>query len=288
MRISLLKTLPVAIAALLAAGISAAAEDGVSADKIVFGQAAALDGPAGALGQGMKVGLDAAFAEVNKAGGVKGRKLELKSVDDGYEPNKSIEAVKKLLGEDKVFAIAVIGARDIARYAVPISAEQLIERQARRFADDIPTRDIDGSSNTNQGLAAPALLVSQALRSERKQLLMQPLWRKRIHSEDLFADAAPERPRDLLHPRVARRQPKPLDAFTGTNAHQDFAGSRSNEVTNPMRAAIIRRAKNEDFKTLDLRAHVATPAKPLWLKFAQRLQRQSPSSIGRFPPRDEP
>jgi branched-chain amino acid transport system substrate-binding protein len=98
--------LPVVIATLLATGVSAFAEDGVSADKIVFGQATALEGPASALGQGMKMGLEAAFAEINKAGGVKGRKLEIKSVDDGYEPTKSIEAVKKLLEEDKVFAIA--------------------------------------------------------------------------------------------------------------------------------------------------------------------------------------
>ena len=97
MRASPFKALPLALAALLATGISAFAEDGVSADKIVFGQATALEGPASALGQGMKMGLEAAFAEINKAGGVKGRKLELKSVDDGYEPTKSIEAVKKLL-----------------------------------------------------------------------------------------------------------------------------------------------------------------------------------------------
>jgi ABC-type branched-subunit amino acid transport system substrate-binding protein len=106
MRASPLNTLPVVLAALLAAAIPASAEDGVSADKIVFGQATALKGPASALGQGMKLGLEAAFAEINKAGGVKGRKLELKSLDDGYEPTKSIEAVKKLLEEDKVFAIA--------------------------------------------------------------------------------------------------------------------------------------------------------------------------------------
>ena len=105
MRTSSFNALPVALAAVLAAGISAYAEDGVSADMIVFGQATALEGPASALGQGMKMGLEAAFAEANKAGGVRGRKLELKSVDDGYEPTKSIEAVKKLLEEDKVFAI---------------------------------------------------------------------------------------------------------------------------------------------------------------------------------------
>jgi len=106
MRALSFNALPFAVAAVLAAGIPAFAEDGVSADKIVFGQATALEGPAAALGQGMKMGLEAAFAEANKAGGVKGRKLELKSVDDGYEPTKSIEAVKKLLEEDKVFAIA--------------------------------------------------------------------------------------------------------------------------------------------------------------------------------------
>jgi branched-chain amino acid transport system substrate-binding protein len=106
MRATRLNMLPVALAAFLVTGIAASAEDGVSADKIVFGQAAPLDGPAAALGLGMKLGLEAAFAEVNKAGGVKGRKLELKSVDDGYEPTKSIEAVKKLLEQDKVFALA--------------------------------------------------------------------------------------------------------------------------------------------------------------------------------------
>jgi ABC-type branched-subunit amino acid transport system substrate-binding protein len=101
-----LKAVSVAFIAGLAAASPAFAEDGVAADKIVFGQAAALDGPTAALGQGMKAGINAAFAEANKAGGVKGHKLELKSVDDGYEPTKSIEVVNKLLGEDKVFAIA--------------------------------------------------------------------------------------------------------------------------------------------------------------------------------------
>jgi len=121
MRAIPLNALPVALAAFLATGIAASAEDGVSADKIVFGQAAALEGPASALGQGMKMGLEAAFAEINKAGGVKGRKLELKSIDDGYEPTKSIEAVKKLLGEDKVFAVAGAVGTPTAAATQPIA-----------------------------------------------------------------------------------------------------------------------------------------------------------------------
>jgi branched-chain amino acid transport system substrate-binding protein len=83
----------------------AKAEQGVSNDKIVFGQAAPLEGPAAQLGLDMQAGIRAAFAEANKAGGVKGRTLDLVSIDDGYEPNKSIEATKKLLDEHKVFAL---------------------------------------------------------------------------------------------------------------------------------------------------------------------------------------
>jgi ABC-type branched-subunit amino acid transport system substrate-binding protein len=69
----------------------------------------------------MKIGMAAAFAEANKAGGVKGRMLELKSVDDRYEPTQSIEAVKKLLTEDKVFAIAGSVGTPTAMATLPIA-----------------------------------------------------------------------------------------------------------------------------------------------------------------------
>jgi len=88
-----------------ACALPAAAEDGVAADAIMFGQAAVLEGPASALGTGMRAGLGAAFDEMNKKGGVHGRQLKLVSVDDGYEPDKSIAATKKLIEEDKVFAL---------------------------------------------------------------------------------------------------------------------------------------------------------------------------------------
>jgi ABC-type branched-subunit amino acid transport system substrate-binding protein len=64
----------------------------------------------------MKMGLEAAFAEINKAGGVKGRKLELKSVDDGYEPTKSIEAVKKLLETTRCSRSPARSARRLGRH----------------------------------------------------------------------------------------------------------------------------------------------------------------------------
>lgn len=89
----------------MAAAATAKAEPGVSGDRIVFGQAAALEGPASALGTGMQLGIQAAFAKANAAGGVKGRKLELVSRNDSYEPELSIRAVNALIEGDNVFAL---------------------------------------------------------------------------------------------------------------------------------------------------------------------------------------
>jgi len=83
-------------------------EEGVTADAIWFGQAAALAGPSSALGQGMRHGILAAFEQVNAAGGIYGRKLRLISRDDGYDPDRSLYQTKRLLEQDKVFAL--IGA----------------------------------------------------------------------------------------------------------------------------------------------------------------------------------
>lgn len=94
------------IGAIALASLSpATAEDGVTADSITFGQAAVLEGPASALGQGMRAGIQAAFDEINARGGVHGRKLKLISRDDGYEPDRAIAETKKLIEEDKVFAL---------------------------------------------------------------------------------------------------------------------------------------------------------------------------------------
>ena len=97
------------------------AEDGISKDSILFGQVAALNGPAQALGQGMREGILAAFEEANRAGGINGRKFELKSIDDSYEPEKTIEATNKAIKEDKVFALVGAVGTPTSRAGQPIA-----------------------------------------------------------------------------------------------------------------------------------------------------------------------
>jgi ABC-type branched-subunit amino acid transport system substrate-binding protein len=83
----------------------AAAEDGVTANRILLGQAAVFSGPAAQLGIQMRNGIKTYLDYVNEHGGVHGRKLELVSEDDRYEPSVAPAASKKLIEEDKVFAL---------------------------------------------------------------------------------------------------------------------------------------------------------------------------------------
>lgn len=101
----------------------AGADPGVLPDRIVFGQSAAFDGPARALGLGMREGILAAFHEINGAGGINGRRLELVSYDDGYEPNRAIANTKKLIEEDQVFALIGEVGTPTSKAAQPIATE---------------------------------------------------------------------------------------------------------------------------------------------------------------------
>jgi branched-chain amino acid transport system substrate-binding protein len=90
--------------ALTAPGLSSA-ESGVSPGTVLLGQSAPLTGPAAALGTEMRTGAKVYFDYVNSKGGVYGRKIELSSLDDGYEPARTVPNTKKLIEEEKVFAL---------------------------------------------------------------------------------------------------------------------------------------------------------------------------------------
>ena len=123
-----LKSLALGLIALTPALVATAAqaEVGVAGDKIVFGQSAAFEGPASALGLGMRTGLMAAFQEANDAGGVKGRRLELVTYDDGYEPAKAINNTNKLINEDRVFALIGEVGTPTSKAVQPISTKAAV------------------------------------------------------------------------------------------------------------------------------------------------------------------
>ncbi len=97
-------------------------EPGVFDDYILFGQSAAFSGPASALGINMRIGIEAAFHEINETGGVNGRHLELTSMNDSYEPEAAIANTVKLI-EEGVFALIGAVGTPTSRSATPVAAE---------------------------------------------------------------------------------------------------------------------------------------------------------------------
>ncbi len=127
-RLSLKKVIAASIVAILTSVASGEAQQqpravpGVYSDRIVFGQSAAFSGPASELGKGMQVGILAAFKEVNDRGGVNGRRLELRSLDDAYEPEAAIVNTQQLIGE-RVFALIGAVGTPTSKAAVPVAEE---------------------------------------------------------------------------------------------------------------------------------------------------------------------
>ena len=92
---------------------------------LVLGQSAALTGPAAQLGIQMRAGATLHFNAVNAAGGVNGHRIELVTLDDGYEPDRCKSNTDRLIA-DKVFALFGYVGTPTSLAALPLVTEAKI------------------------------------------------------------------------------------------------------------------------------------------------------------------
>lgn len=87
-------------------GLSApvSAEEGVTDTEILIGSHQDLSGPIAGWGTQVKMGLEMRAKEINEAGGIHGRKIQLVIEDNAYDPKKAIMVTNKMISRDKVFA----------------------------------------------------------------------------------------------------------------------------------------------------------------------------------------
>jgi len=95
--------------ALVSASTSAFAQkkydDGASDTEIKIGNTNPYSGPASAYAAIAKT-IDTYFKSLNdEQGGINGRKIKFISLDDGYSPPKTVEMVRQLVEQDKIFAL---------------------------------------------------------------------------------------------------------------------------------------------------------------------------------------
>jgi ABC-type branched-subunit amino acid transport system substrate-binding protein len=97
------------------------------ADVLRFGMSTALSGPAQLLGQNMELGIRAAFERSNRAGGpagpLHGKRLELLSLDDGYEPSRTGHNMRRLIEQERVLAIIGNVGTPTATVSIPIARQ---------------------------------------------------------------------------------------------------------------------------------------------------------------------
>ncbi len=96
-----------------------AADPGVTDTEVLFGSWGPQSGPAAAWGT-VNIAIDAYFRYLNDQGGINGRKLVLSSRDDGYDPARTVGAVRELIDRDNVFAfVAGVGTAN-GQAAMPL------------------------------------------------------------------------------------------------------------------------------------------------------------------------
>lgn len=112
--------------ALGAGGAASADVQGVTPTEIAIGTHTPLTGPASSIGQGFKAGLDMAVAEINAHGGINGRTIKIVYEDDAGTAEGGISAVRRLIDQDKVFAIFAGGTSTSTAPVIPLVQQSQI------------------------------------------------------------------------------------------------------------------------------------------------------------------
>jgi branched-chain amino acid transport system substrate-binding protein len=89
--------------------VNAQATDGVTADSVKIGLLVPITGASGPTGLGMAAGAEAYFADINAKGGIHGRKIVTMREDEACTAEAGIAGARKLIAQEKVFAIGLGG-----------------------------------------------------------------------------------------------------------------------------------------------------------------------------------
>jgi branched-chain amino acid transport system substrate-binding protein len=96
---------------------------GLKGQSIVLGQSAAFSGPAEQLGLQYYLGAKLYFDSLNARGGVSGRTIEIKRLDDAYEPERCVANTRSFI-QDGVFALFGYVGTPTSLAALPLATAE--------------------------------------------------------------------------------------------------------------------------------------------------------------------
>ena len=93
---------------------------------LMLGQTADYSGPQAAPVKETAAAARAYFDRVNAQGGVNGRRIVLESMDDGFDPKRSVENARKLIDEKNVLALFLFRGTANAEALMPLIQERKV------------------------------------------------------------------------------------------------------------------------------------------------------------------
>jgi branched-chain amino acid transport system substrate-binding protein len=239
--------------AALAFSTSLFAETGVTANTIIIGQDIDLSGTIAVRMKPLVQAADAYIEQVNKKGGVHGRKIKIVRMDSANKPDKTKENIPVLLDKEGVFAMWAISGTGNVGAALPILTERkvpligstsgadvyytklnpyLINLKAsygdeiRRISEHLQRIGIKkiAAINMDNGFGREALKAAQAAAVEHKLELIATAGFKEDGSD---ADAAVQaiakaKPQAVLLLTLSGPAPKLLEAYIKTGHQPQF------------------------------------------------------------------
>lgn len=108
------------------APMAAQAEPGITKSTIRIGQSAGVSGPVAGSVKEQIAGAQVYLNHVNASGGVGGRRIELLTYDDGFDAKRTPDNVRKLISDDKVFALFMVRGTPQNESILPLVAAEKI------------------------------------------------------------------------------------------------------------------------------------------------------------------
>jgi branched-chain amino acid transport system substrate-binding protein len=177
------------VVALPTAFAGSAADPGVSATAIVIGGTSPLTGPAASYASVAR-GAKAYFDFVNASGGVNKRTIDYRIVDDAYNPAQTVQAVRRLVEQDRVFAVFnTLGTESnlaIRDYLNQVRVPQLfVASGATTWGRD--AAKYPWTIGFQPSYAAEGLVYGQYIARTRKKAKVAVLFQNDDYGKDLLA-----------------------------------------------------------------------------------------------------
>lgn len=161
-----MRAISAALLLVLVGGPPGALAQGAAQPPLRIGLSLPLTGPDAAFGQGLRAGAEQAVADLNRAGGVNGRKLALVPADDAGEAKQGLAAARKFVAERITLVVGPFNAT-VAAAVLPAYEEAGIVAVSPGIAwRGLTTRGASnvfrlGGSDAEQGPLAAAYLAER-------------------------------------------------------------------------------------------------------------------------------